>query len=154
MSKTYYYKHHNLDQTIIISITDDDSTITSLSFDLANESNNFPKLKHKILIENLDNYFENGTELNFPLEFNGTDFQMQVWHEILKIPLGSTITYADLAKAIGKPKAYRAVANACGANSIALYIPCHRVCASNSIGGYAYGAELKSKLLSIENANY
>ena len=71
-------------------------------------------------------------------ELNGTDFQKKVWNEIKKIPRGSTLTYKELAKKIDKPRAYRAVANACGKNPYPIRIPCHRVIGSNGkIGGYS-----------------
>ena len=70
----------------------------------------------------------------------GTDFQRKVWREIEKIPLGKTRTYAEIAKAVGSPGAARAVGSACGANPIPLFVPCHRVVASNGIGGYGGSA--------------
>ena len=84
----------------------------------------------------------------------GTDFQIKVWKEIKKIPKGSTLTYKELAKKINKPKAYRAVANACGKNPYPIIIPCHRVIGSNgNIGGYSDkgGVEKKIFLLKSEN---
>ena len=71
-------------------------------------------------------------------ELIGTDFQKKVWNEIKKIPRGSTLTYKELAKKIDKPRAYRAVANACGKNPYPIRIPSHRVIGSNGkIGGYS-----------------
>jgi methylated-DNA-[protein]-cysteine S-methyltransferase len=84
----------------------------------------------------------------------GTDFQIKVWNEIKKIPKGSALTYKELAKKINKPKAYRAVANACGKNPYPIVIPCHRVIGSNgNIGGYSSegGVEKKIALLKSEN---
>jgi len=79
---------------------------------------------------------------------SGTPFQKKVWAEIAKIPKGKTITYKDLAKRIGKPKAVRAVANALGANPCAPEIPCHRVVRSDgSLGGYSGRGGIKTKLL-------
>ena len=83
----------------------------------------------------------------------GTDFQLKVWKEIKKIPKGSTLTYKELAKKINKPKAYRAVANACGKNPYAPKVPCHRVVRSDgSLGGFSAhgGIKLKKKLLKME----
>jgi len=83
-------------------------------------------------------------------ELIGTDFQKKVWNEIKKIPRGSTLTYKELAKKIDKPRAYRAVANACGKNPYPGTIPCHRVVRSDGkIGGYSGpgGASQKKKLL-------
>src|SRR6478672_5031406 len=79
-----------------------------------------------------------------PLDLRGTPFQMDVWKEMLKIRAGSTRSYADVAKRIGKPKAYRAVANACGANPVPIVVPCHRVVASaGKLGGYGLGLDRK-----------
>jgi O-6-methylguanine DNA methyltransferase len=149
MSKTYYYEHPNIDHKIVITIKD--NAITKLIFS-SDTNENLPKLKIKKLIQNLNQYFESGCELDYPFVMNGTPFQLEVWSEILKIPKGSTKTYKAVAEAIGRPTACRAVANACGANHVALYIPCHRVVGTNSMGGYAFGVGLKSKLLDIENS--
>jgi len=73
-----------------------------------------------------------------PLDLQGTDFQREVWDQLLAIPAGSTRTYLDVAQAINRPKATRAVAQACGANPVAVVVPCHRVVMSDgSIGGYS-----------------
>ncbi len=88
---------------------------------------------------------------HIPLDVQGTAFQEAVWAELQKIPPGETRSYAELAAAVGKPKAYRAAGSANGANNIAVLIPCHRVIASDgSMGGYAYGLEIKEKLLEAE----
>lgn len=85
----------------------------------------------------------------------GTPFQKLVWETLSHIPLGTTGSYLDVAKAIGKPSAYRAVANAVGSNSLALIIPCHRVIAhSGALGGYAGGVERKSWLLQHEGYKF
>lgn len=84
-------------------------------------------------------------------DLDGTDFQKKVWSELLKIPAGKTRSYAEIAERIGHPNAYRAVANACGANPVAIAVPCHRVIASGGkIGGYGGGLERKRKLLANE----
>ena len=88
-------------------------------------------------------------------ELIGTEFQKKVWNEIKKIPRGSTLTYKELAKKIDKPRAYRAVANACGKNPYPIRIPCHRVIGSNGkIGGYSAkgGIDIKISLLRDEKA--
>jgi methylated-DNA-[protein]-cysteine S-methyltransferase len=84
------------------------------------------------------------------LKISGTPFQEKVWKEMMKIPYGKTLSYKELAARIGKPKAYRAVANACGKNKIPIMIPCHRVVGSNGLGGYSAGIDIKKKLLEIE----
>jgi len=88
---------------------------------------------------------------NLPLVLHGTPFQVSVWKEMLKIPAGSTRSYAEVARRIGRPKAFRAVAQACGANPIPIVVPCHRVVASGGkLGGYTGGIEKKLSLLAAE----
>lgn len=94
---------------------------------------------------------ENGFSL--PLDIAGTAFQEQVWQALRNIPAGETASYADVARAIGKPKSVRAVAQACGANPAAVAIPCHRVVRSDGgLGGYRWGLERKKNLLAREQA--
>ncbi|MBT7013406.1 MAG: MGMT family protein [Actinobacteria bacterium] len=88
------------------------------------------------------------------MQLEGTDFQIAVWKELLKIPAGSTKTYKEIAVAIGKPKSSRAVANACAQNPYAPDVPCHRVVRSDgSLGGYSAegGIERKRQLLEMES---
>jgi O-6-methylguanine DNA methyltransferase len=80
----------------------------------------------------------------------GTPFQMAVWRKLLDIPYGETATYGEVAERVGKPGAARAVGNAVGANPIPIVIPCHRVLASNGLGGYSCGIDIKKDLLRIE----
>ena len=85
----------------------------------------------------------------------GTAFQQKVWDVLSKVKHGKTLTYSDVAKAVGKPKAFRAVANACGKNPIVLFIPCHRIVGKNGhLGGYSGmgGIKSKQKLLDLEAA--
>ena len=85
----------------------------------------------------------------------GTDFQKMVWSEITKIPIGKTITYKELAVKIGKPKAYRAVANACAKNPLLEIIPCHRVIRSDgNIGGYSGDGGVKKKMQLLKSENF
>ena len=78
----------------------------------------------------------------------GHSLQQQVWQALQAIPYGETRTYQDIAKSINKPNATRAIGSACGANSIAIIIPCHRVIRSDGkLGGYRWGIELKEKLI-------
>jgi len=89
--------------------------------------------------------------LSLPLDVRGTAFQQRVWQALRTIPVGSTATYADIAARIGAPKAVRAVAQACGANALAVAIPCHRVVRTdNSLSGYRWGVERKQALLQRE----
>lgn len=90
-------------------------------------------------------------EFDLPYFATGTPFQLMVWEELLKIPYGETRSYWELAEAIGKPKAARAVGNALNANPVAIIIPCHRVIASGGkLGGFGGGTELKRQLLELE----
>jgi AraC family transcriptional regulator of adaptative response/methylated-DNA-[protein]-cysteine methyltransferase len=90
---------------------------------------------------------------DLPLDVAGTAFQEAVWQELRRIPAGETRTYADIAKAVGKPKAVRAAGSANGANNVAVLIPCHRVVRTDgTLGGYAYGLERKAALLERETA--
>lgn len=85
------------------------------------------------------------------LDIQGTPFQHAVWDALLAIPYGHTVSYAQLAIALGNPGAARAVGSACGANPVAIVIPCHRVLASDgSLGGFAYGLETKQRMLEWE----
>jgi len=89
--------------------------------------------------------------LRAPLDLRGTTFQRAVWDALLDIPAGQTRSYGDVARAIGRPTAVRAVAQACGANPVALLVPCHRVIGSDgSLTGYASGLERKHQLLEHE----
>jgi methylated-DNA-[protein]-cysteine S-methyltransferase len=86
-----------------------------------------------------------------PLDLRGTPFQRAVWEELLRIPYGETRTYAEIARAIGRPSAMRAVGAANGANPVALVVPCHRVIATGGkLGGYGGGLALKKRLLALE----
>ena len=91
--------------------------------------------------------------LDLPLDVRGTAFQEKVWAALRQIPLGETASYADIAGAIGAPKAVRAVAQACASNPVALAIPCHRVVRSDgALSGYRWGVERKRVLLTREGA--
>jgi AraC family transcriptional regulator of adaptative response/methylated-DNA-[protein]-cysteine methyltransferase len=86
-----------------------------------------------------------------PLDIRGTAFQRRVWQELCKIPAGETATYGQIARRIGKPAAVRAVGAACGANQIAVAIPCHRAVGANGgLTGYRWGTERKKRLLERE----
>ena len=92
-----------------------------------------------------------GRATDLPLDPRGTQFQLQVWNALRAIPAGQTRTYAQVAAGIGKPAGARAVASACASNPIALAIPCHRVIRGDgSLAGYAWGLQLKERLLALE----
>ncbi len=92
-----------------------------------------------------------GLDRKIPLDLRGTPFQMDVWKEMLRINAGCTRSYGDVAKRVGRPKAFRAVAQACGANPVAVVVPCHRVIAARgALGGYGLGLDRKISLLAAE----
>lgn len=89
--------------------------------------------------------------LNVPIDLRGTDFQQLVWRALREIPAGETASYTEIAHRIGRPKAVRAVAQACAANPLAILVPCHRVVRSDgSLSGYRWGIERKRALLDRE----
>lgn len=88
---------------------------------------------------------------DLPLDFQGTLFQQQVWEALRTIPAGETISYQALAAKVGKPSAVRAVASACGANRLAIIVPCHRVIRQDGqLSGYRWGVARKAMLLQHE----
>ena len=103
-------------------------------------------------IGELDEYFAGKRKVfDISLLFTGSEFQNLVWLELQNVPYGTTVSYAELARRIGRPKSVRAVANANAANPISILVPCHRVIGSDgSLTGYAGGLDAKEKLLEIE----
>jgi AraC family transcriptional regulator of adaptative response/methylated-DNA-[protein]-cysteine methyltransferase len=88
-----------------------------------------------------------------PLDVRGTAFQLRVWQELQRIPRGETSTYGELAETIGLPGGARAVGSACGSNPVSVVVPCHRVVtAAGTLGGYAWGVDVKQRLLEREGA--
>ncbi|KAA6348085.1 Methylated-DNA--protein-cysteine methyltransferase [termite gut metagenome] len=136
-----------------LAIGVEEGALTSLQF--SNEKASAERPVHPLLQETckqLDEYFAGKRSVfELPLAFEGTAFQQKVWKELQLIPFGQTISYAQLAQAVGNPKACRAVGSANGRNPIAIIVPCHRVINANGgLGGYAYGLEVKSRLLKLE----
>jgi O-6-methylguanine DNA methyltransferase len=106
-----------------------------------------------INIDKVINIINRDDRMTYKIHLQGTPFQQSVWLALSEIHHGDTRSYADIAKFIGKPQAHRAVANACGANPVAILVPCHRVVGSNgSLGGYRWGLDMKKKLLKREGA--
>jgi methylated-DNA-[protein]-cysteine S-methyltransferase len=103
-------------------------------------------------IDQLDAYFKGElTKFDIELNIQGTDFQKKVWQELVKIPYGETLSYGELAKRIGNPKASRAVGMANGKNPISIIVPCHRVIGKNgSLTGFGGGLDAKKTLLDLE----
>jgi O-6-methylguanine DNA methyltransferase len=102
----------------------------------------------------LEEYFAGKRrEFTFPLDLRGTNFQLACWRALLAIPYGETRTYADIARAVGRPNAFRAVGMANNRNPIAIVVPCHRVIASDgTLCGYGGGLDVKRRLLELEGA--
>ena len=134
-----------------LSFADDkDSSLQELqnryrSSELIQETSELQKIALGCISNKWENIF------NIPIHLHGTQFQQDVWAEVQKIPLGQTKTYKQIAEAIGRPKAVRAVWSAIGANPIAIIIPCHRVVSSDgSLGGYHWGIEKKIVMIEWE----
>lgn len=109
---------------------------------------------HSIKSELIDYFAGTLKTFNTPFVLIGTDFQQSVWHALTTIPYGHTKSYADQARTISKPSACRAVANANGANQLAIIVPCHRIITSNgTLGGYDGGITRKQWLLAHERNN-
>jgi O-6-methylguanine DNA methyltransferase len=104
--------------------------------------------------QQLDEYFAGKRrEFSFALDLRGTDFQQACWRALQAIPYGETRSYADIARAVGRPRGYRAVGMANNRNPVAIVVPCHRVIASDgTLCGYGGGLEVKRKLLELEGA--
>ena len=102
--------------------------------------------------EQLAEYFAGQRrQFDVPIELAGTPFQRRVWQELLQIPFGTTISYAQLAGRVGRPTASRAVGHANGRNPISIIVPCHRVVGANGkLTGYAGGVDKKQRLLALE----
>ena len=160
MEALYYSKlDSRVAGPLIIGVSD--RGLILLEFDRGN----FPPKKKNVLwtesrevpqdyVRQLNEYFRGRRrEFAFPLDLRGTPFQLQCWRALLKIPYGETRTYADLARAVGRPDAYRAVGMANNRNPIAIVVPCHRVIAfDGTLCGYGGGLDVKRKLLELEGA--
>jgi methylated-DNA-[protein]-cysteine S-methyltransferase len=138
------------------AVFDDEERLAELGFESSSrrvfESSSSTTGRLDDLKTQLTGYFS-GTRKSFdiPLAPKGTPFQLAVWNALLEIPYGDTVTYAELARRIGKPSAVRAVGAANGANPIPVIIPCHRVIGSNgTLTGYGGGIERKQWLLALE----
>lgn len=108
---------------------------------------------HETVTKVLSHLGDNEPHVALPLDIRATAFQRQVWEKLRAIPYGVTLSYAEVAKALGKPGAVRAVGRACATNPVALVIPCHRVVREDkSLGGYRWGLARKQKLLELERA--
>jgi methylated-DNA-[protein]-cysteine S-methyltransferase len=129
---------------------DGSEAVTAFSFGTGEGDGNNPEVARQIA-----EFFAGKRQVfDFPLAPRGSDFQKRVWAELVKIPFGETISYGELARRTGNPKASRAVGRANATNPIALIVPCHRVIGSNGkLTGYAGGIDLKEKLLVWERGH-
>lgn len=152
METIYFY------ETILgsLKIKQKDDFITEIS---CNKKESNEKIKETDLIKKtytqIKEYLE-GKRKIFTIDTNpeGTEFMKSVWKELEKIPYGETVTYGEIAKRIGNPKAQRAVGMANNKNHIMIIIPCHRVVGKNgALVGYAAGINIKEKLLKLESEN-
>jgi methylated-DNA-[protein]-cysteine S-methyltransferase len=111
--------------------------------------------KNKEVLSQLKEYLKGRLKrFDCPLDFRGTPFEKKAWAELARIPYGQTRSYKEIAQAIGHPRAFRAVGNANGRNTLPLIIPCHRVIESNGgLGGFGHGLEVKKQLLNFEKAH-
>jgi epoxyqueuosine reductase len=108
----------------------------------------------QVYVGELEEYFTSKRRaFTFDLDLRGTDFQLACWRALLAIPYGETRTYADIARAVGRPQGFRAVGMANNRNPVAIVVPCHRVIASDgTLCGYGGGLDVKRKLLELEGA--
>ena len=108
----------------------------------------------RVYVRELEEYFAGQRrEFAFALDLRGTDFQKACWRALLAIPYGETRSYGDIARAVGRPKGFRAVGMANNRNPVAIVVPCHRVIASDgTLCGYGGGLDIKRKLLELEGA--
>jgi methylated-DNA-[protein]-cysteine S-methyltransferase len=150
MKKIFYYDTY----AGRIGIAEEDGAITHLIFSerdwTVEETDLIKETKRQ-----LDEYFAGKRkEFDIPTRLEGTEFQKRVWEELRKIPYGKTVTYKDIAEAVGCPKGFRAVGLANNRNPISIIYPCHRVIGSNgSLTGYGGGLDVKEKLLELERGN-
>ncbi len=152
MMKSFIYKSKFLKKSLLVDYSEKgivSLSIVPLTYALT-KSNNHPS---KMISHSLDAYFEERKNFTpFESDLKGTALQMKVWKQLQKIPFSKTVSYSELAKLVGYPKAVRAVATAVGKNPVPILIPCHRVIRLNGeIGKYSGGPGIKKKLLDYES---
>ncbi len=151
----YYYTYYE-SPVGLLKIGGTDNYITELSFlDNSNQLTygvpGVSDILHQCTEQLIEFFQGRRKSFDIPIHQEGTDFQQNVWNELLQIPFGKTISYLDLAKRMGDPKATRAVAGSNGKNKIAIIVPCHRVIGTDkSLVGYSGGMQRKKWLLQHE----
>lgn len=152
----YFYEYKSPIGLILIGVGKSEKYITHMLY--ADKTSGYEIIKKnlpnvaKFTIDELRQYFNGKLKVfSVPIFFDGTDFQKSVWKETMKIKYGKTKTYKDVACAVGREKASRAVGHAEGSNKINIIMPCHRVIShSGSLAGYGGGIERKEYLLNLE----
>ena len=136
----------------LVEVTASDAGVTSIYFVEQPQHQTRPNQHINQCLTELGEYFDgNRKAFDVPLDPQGTEFQQQVWQALLEIPYGQMASYAEVASAINKPKAVRAVGAANGRNPLPIVIPCHRVIGTNgSLTGFGGGLEAKTFLLELE----
>ena len=137
-----------------IKLVEKNDRLTELSFTEDSLTSKQENALLKDAANQIKEYFSNERkEFDLSLEPVGTEFQLKVWHELLNIPFGTTVSYQEIANRLGDPKSIRAAASANGKNPLAIIIPCHRVIGSHGeMTGYAGGIQRKKDLLTLEGA--
>lgn len=135
----------------ILKITTDEKHLQAIEFVTKMQTSGKASALLQKTIKELQEYFQGKrTHFTIPMKVDGTAFQTSVWKAMQSIKHGSTKTYSEIAKKIGKSKAVRAVGTACGRNPLAIIVPCHRVKAVSGLGGYSGGLSKKKWLLDHE----
>lgn len=156
-----FYKIYDFEIGRILIVENEDYII---KVEFLNDKNQFLNKKYgteketllikKTKIELIEYFAGKRKTFDIPIKLDGTEFQVKVWKELLKLPYGETCSYLDIAKKIGNPNAARAVGMANNKNKIQIIIPCHRVIGSDKkLIGYAGGIKIKEKLLKLERDN-
>lgn len=156
-----FYKIYNFEIGRILIVENEDYIV---KVEFLNDKNQLLNKKYgteketmlirKTKLELMEYFDGKRRKFDIPIKLDGTDFQIKVWKELLKLPYGTTCSYLDIAKKIGNPNGARAVGMANNKNKIQIIIPCHRVIGSNKkLIGYAGGIKIKEKLLKLEKDN-
>ncbi len=129
----------------------DGNAVLAIDLNRRARRNPVSRLERRVAKELVEYLAGSRRQFDFPIDLQGTPFEMEVWTALQSIPYGSTVTYGELAAGLGKPGAARAVGSANGRNPIPIVVPCHRVIAAGGkLGGYGGGLTLKRQLLDLE----